>query len=440
MSDTIIALASGNAKAGVAIIRVSGGNAIELARIFTNNKKLVPRYCHFHEFRDVSGELLDSGIIIYFPAPNSFTGEDVIEFQIHGSHAITKRFIEAAIETKLVRLAAPGEFSKRAFLNDKMDLSQVEGLLDLIDAETELQRRQAIRILNGELGDKTAQWRESIVTILAEAEAYIDFPDEDLPDGLSQNNRARIINLIDELNIAISNSNGSNIIRDGFTIVIIGAPNVGKSSLLNALCRQDAAIVSSIAGTTRDIIEVSLNLEGYLVHLNDTAGLRDASDLIEKEGIRRALERCEKADLIIGLVEDENQIRDIEPHLNEDSFLIWSKSDIFGNRNSKECNLSQINISASLNEGIVELEQLIISRIREKSQLSEAVPLTRLRHKLAICDAIDALEKSLNSSEMALELGCEDLRYASFRLGEIVGKVGMDDLLDKIFSSFCIGK
>lgn len=441
MIDTIIAPASGNSKAGVAVIRVSGKNAKSLALRFSKLENFKPRYAHYCDFLDTEGDFLDSGLCLFFPGPGSFTGEDVVEFHLHGSRAIVLRFIEAALATGLVRIAEAGEFTRRAFLNDKMDLSQAEGLMDLIDSETEAQRKQALRLMKGELGDKAREWREEIVTILAEAEAYIDFPDEDLPDGLSERNRVRILNLMRELESAVSHFRDFRRIRDGFTIVLIGAPNAGKSSLLNALCGREAAIVSSIAGTTRDIVEVSLNMDGFLVHINDTAGLREANDAIEQEGIKRALERCENADLIIGLAEGQGQIDTILEHLESDSIIVWSKSDLHGNtRNTENLPFKQIPISSKNRDGIDILERAIIERVSEFSQDNGFVPINRLRHVIAIEEALIALDNSFASSEIALELGCEDLRFAAFRLGEIIGKIGVDDLLDKIFSSFCIGK
>ncbi len=438
---TIIALASGSGKSGVAIIRVSGPNSLDLAEFLTKRREFAPRYAHLCQFFDSRNEIIDSGLCLYFPAPNSFTGEDVIEFHLHGSRAIVKKFLEVAIGTDLVRLAKPGEFSRRAFLNDKMDLAQAEGLLDLIDSETEAQRQLSLRIMKGELGDATRHWREKILKILAEAEAYIDFPDEDLPEGLSETNRIDIAALIDELRRAADHFKNFQRIRDGFNIVIIGPPNAGKSSLLNALCGKDAAIVSSIAGTTRDIIEVSLSLGGYLVHFNDTAGLRESADTIEQEGIKRALERCEHADLIIGLVENFDHLKQMQPHLEADSFVVWSKSDLAEEERfyNKIPNL-QFEISVNQEDSLRKLEAAIIERIAESSQISEFAPITRMRHLIAINETIAALERSLTSSKIAIEIGCEDLRVATSCLGEIVGHIGIEDLLDRIFSSFCIGK
>lgn len=440
MSDTIIALASGNAKAGVSVIRCSGPNAYELAKRLSGRESFSPRFAHFCKFA-YNGELIDTGLCLFFPSPNSFTGEDVIEFQLHGSHSIIRKFMDVAVETGLTRLAEAGEFSRRAFLNNKMDLSQAEGLIDLIDAETEAQRKQALRIVKGELGNKANDWRERIIEILAESEAYIDFPDEDLPDGLSQENKHKINDLINDLDQTLSHFRDFQRVRDGFSIVIIGPPNAGKSSLLNSLCGREAAIVSSIAGTTRDIVEVSLNLQGYLVHISDTAGLREANDTIEQEGIRRALERCESADLIIGLVEDIDQYKAIAPHLEKDSLLIWTKADLFGNdRIDQSIPFEQFLISVRNKSGLENLIAAIIARACVNSQSAEFAPITRLRHKIAIENAIESLNRSLSSSAIALELGSEDLRHAAFQMGAIIGKVDIENLLDKIFSSFCIGK
>ncbi len=441
MSNTIIALASGSGRAGVSIIRISGKNAPEICKTLTGIIPK-PRYASLRNLYSASKDILDKALILYFAAPHSFTGEDVIEFHCHGGRAIVKSVIETCIKTGLCEMAKPGEFTRKAFDNGIMDLSSAEGLADLIDAETESQRKQALRQMQGELAKLATSWREEIILCLSESEAYIDFPDEDLPNGLSESAYKRVLRLTESLKQHLKRSNSAIRVRDGFKIAIIGPPNAGKSSLLNAIAGKEAAIVSSIAGTTRDIVEISLIIDGHLISIADTAGLRETEDLIEKEGVRRAIERAETADLRIGLIENPKDLDAVLPLLTKRDIICFSKSDLTKNK-KPEIDLSKfevLNISTISMLGIDTLESIIKSRAAIDSEDLEDAPLTRLRHRIAVEKAIESLENILNNKDLENELVCEDLRIAARSLGEIIGIVDVEDILDKIFSSFCIGK
>ncbi|MBN8649062.1 MAG: tRNA uridine-5-carboxymethylaminomethyl(34) synthesis GTPase MnmE [Caulobacterales bacterium] len=441
---SIIAPASGTAKSGVIVIRVSGDNSKKLIEILCKKPCPKPRYASLRQIFDNDGNIIDNALVLFFEGPNSFTGEDIAEFHIHGGPSVLTAFMSAALKTNLVELAKPGEFSKRAFRNGKMDLTQAEGLADLIDAETEAQRKQAMRQMRGDLKNQAHMWRDEIVDCLAEAEAYIDFPDEDLPSGLSHTNRNRILKLSNSLKLHLEKSKSAQKIRDGLTIIIIGAPNVGKSSFLNAICGREAAIVSSIAGTTRDIVEVSFVLRNNLVSIADTAGLREANDIIEQEGIKRALEKSQEADLIFGLASNKKEAEFIKTHLNDGDYLIWSKSDtrddkLIGTIELKNT-IAEVEISSKNPDDISLIEDIIIKKCIATSETLEIAPLTRIRHYNAIERTIAHLDNALLIDDENPEIACEELRMAARALGEFVGIVGIEDIYDRIFSSFCIGK
>lgn len=443
MSSTIIAPASGTNRSGVIVIRVSGNNSRKLTKILTNNKVPKSRFASLRKIYDKNGDLIDNALVIFFEGPNSFTGEDVVEFHIHGGPSVLSATINSALETGLVEFAKAGEFTKRAFHNGKLDLTQSEGLADLIDAETEAQRKQAIRQMSGGLSELANKWRLEIIECMAEAEAYLDFPDEDLPSGLSNNVKNRIINLINSLNKQIENSKISQKIRDGLQFVIIGAPNVGKSSILNAIAGRDVAIVSSIAGTTRDIVEISIVINGYLVSISDTAGLRETNDIIEQEGVKRALLRSQDADINIGVINEALDFETIKPYLRENDILIWNKSDIFEKRINSikfDFKIDELELNVKNNENIELLINLISNKIFELNNNTEAGSLTRLRHFDAVKRAIIYLENSLQIEDDVPEIACENLRMAIRALAEIVGIIDLEEIYDKIFSSFCIGK
>jgi tRNA modification GTPase len=437
-STTIIAPASGAGPAGVSVIRVSGPQAGAVVAALAGALPL-PRLASLRVLKDSAGAPIDRGLVLWFPGPGSFTGEDVAELQVHGGAAVVAAVLAAACALPGVRPAEPGEFTRRAFLNGRMGLSAAEGLADLIEAETEAQRIQALRQMEGGLDALASGWRTRIVEALAEAEADIDFPDEDLPPGLTASARARIEALRDDLVGHIVRSQGASRVRDGYRVVILGAPNAGKSSLLNALARREAAIVSDIPGTTRDVVEVRLVLGGHVVWVSDTAGLRDTGDAIEAEGVRRALARADEADLRIGLWTEEGERAALAALSPAPDLLLRSKADLAPDGETERAEEGDV-LSSLTGLGIEALERQIAARAAAASQVTATAPLTRARHRAALDAAIAALSRALTAPDAAPELAAEDLRLAARAVGRIAGKVDVEDILDQVFSSFCIGK
>lgn len=433
-SDTIIAPASGSGPAGVSVIRVSGPKAGDVLQALAGAVP-PPRLASLRAIRDGAGERIDRGLVLWFPGPHSFTGEDVAELQVHGGSAVVAAVLVAACAVPGVRPAEAGEFTRRAFLNGTIGLSAAEGLADLIEAETEAQRRQALRQMEGGLDRAATGWRDAIVAALAEAEADIDFPDEDLPPGLSASAQQRIGALRAELEQHLHDSAQASRVRDGFKVVILGAPNAGKSSLLNAIARREAAIVSDIPGTTRDVVEVRVVLGGQIVWIADTAGLRAAADAIEAEGVRRALERAEGADLRLGLWCTDAERLALEALSPPPDLLVRGKADL----DSMSAAWSGLSVSSRTGEGLAALEGEITRRAAV-GDVAAAAPLTRARHRAAVAEAVAALERALVAPAWAPELAAEDLRLAARALGRIAGRVDVEDILDQVFSSFCIGK
>lgn len=384
-----------------------------------------------------SGEALDHGLILWFPAPRSATGEDVAELHLHGSRAVIAAVMQALVRLGL-RLAEPGEFTRRAFLNGKLDLLQAEAVADLAAAETEAQRRQAIRQLGGELGDVYRGWRDRLTRILAHLEAAIDFPDEDLPPEIE----GRIIGetdlLVAEIEHHLADGHRGERLRDGIDVAILGPPNAGKSSLLNRIARRDVAITSPLPGTTRDVIEVAIDLGGYPVVLADTAGLRDSADAIEQEGKRRALQRAEQAEirLFVFDIAHPADAAGASAWPGADTILVANKIDLVP---AADTDLSPpaLPVSALTGEGIDRLLTLLGERVAQTYRI-EAPVLTRARHRQALEEAAAALRRLF--SAVLPELRAEDLRLALRSLGRITGAVDVEDLLDVIFRDFCIGK
>jgi tRNA modification GTPase len=434
--STIVAPSSGPGPSGVAIVRVSGPRASVVVKTLVG---AIPqaRLAALRALKDAKGETIDKALVLWFPAPASFTGEDVAEFHVHGGRAVVSDVVEACVAISDVVLAKPGEFTRRAFENGKMDLSVAEGLGDLIEAETKAQRRQALRQMEGSLAADVLAWREDIIDALADAEGDIDFPDEDLPPGLSARARIRILELREKLARNLVESERAIRIRDGFRVAILGAPNAGKSSLLNALAQRDAAIVSPIAGTTRDIVEVRLVLEGMVVWVADTAGLREATDQIEALGIDRALNQAQRADLRIGVIASEAERGSLSHLLGSEDIWVLAKSDL---HDWSISNPADFVLSSVTGQGIDALEAAIGKKAKEDLASTEMAPLTRLRHKEAVKATIEALERALNANGQGSELIAEDLRLAARHLGQIIGRVDMEDVLDRLFSQFCIGK
>lgn len=427
--DTIFALASAQGKAGVAVIRLSGPDAHHAAAVMTGGA-LPARGMSLRVLRDADGARLDDGLVLTFKAPASFTGEDVAELQIHGSTASVSAVMRCLSETDGLRLAEPGEFTRRALENGKMDLAQVEGLADLIDAETEAQRKQAQTILSGELGNLAERWRRDLIRAASLLEAVIDFADEEVPTDVTPEVRDLISGVMADLKREADGVQIAERIRTGFEVAIVGLPNAGKSTLLNALAGRDAAITSEYAGTTRDVIEVRMDLAGLPVTLLDTAGLRDTDDHVESLGIALAKKRAEAADLRVFLSDDSLSLG---VDIQQDDIQVAPKADLRKPEDS--------GVSGKTGQGI---DQLIsnISRVLGDRTTSNGIA-TRERHRLALIKALDALTSAMSVLESGPDLydiAAEEMRTAIRALESLVGRIGVEDLLDEIFSSFCLGK
>jgi tRNA modification GTPase len=436
--DTIFAPATAPGRAGIAIIRVSGPQAGDALAALGGKAPSQPRIATRARFCDpASGVPLDDGIAIWFPAPASFTGEDVAELHVHGGRATVAAMLAALGRLAGLRLAGPGEFTRRAFDNFKLDLAEVEGLADLVAAETEAQRRQALRQLDGALGRQVEAWRQDIVRLVAWAEADIDFADQDLPAGLATRLDRNIKQLLEGMTQYLVSRAGERL-RDGVQIAILGAPNAGKSSLLNALARREAAIVATEAGTTRDVIEVSLDLAGYPAVIADTAGLREASG-VEAEGVRRALARAEAADLRLVLFDAaEPPDPAVAAVARPGDLAVFNKIDLPAARPVETLDgMVAFAISIKTGQGMDALLAALTERVAALAGAGDAL-ITRARHREALEDCRCALERARAAT--APELAAEDLRLAARSLGRITGRVGVEDVLDVIFREFCIGK
>ncbi len=450
--DTIFALATTQGKSGVAILRISGSKAGDILFTLGIATTPEPRLAKLCTLRSpYNGEIIDRCLVIFFPAPASFTGEDVVELHIHGSRAIIRELISVLGKIDGLRIAEAGEFSRRAFLNQKMNLTELEGLADLIDSETSMQKRQAMRQITGELHNLYEQWRKDILSVLAQVEAYIDFPDEDLPDNLNKEFNKKISALVSSLDEHLNDRSGI-IIRDGFHAVILGAPNVGKSSLLNALAKRDVAIVSDIAGTTRDIIEVHLDLDGHALTITDTAGIRESKESIEEEGIRRALKRAEVADLKIVMFDATSSSLDKKSLklVDKNTIVALNKTDLkkpsaehrTPNTEHFKNALCVIPLSIKKKTGLDSLLNEISAFLSEKFSPSSSPVFTRERHRISLQKSKELLDQFLvgRKKKIAIELSAEELRMAAREIGKITGRIDVEEILGEIFSSFCIGK
>ncbi len=442
---TIYALSSGPGISGVAVIRVSGKKTADVVKKLTNSKLPLPRVATLKKFNKNGGkELIDEGVIIWFPGPNSYTGEDLAEFHVHGSRAVIKAMQKSISKVKNCRLAEPGEFTKRAFQNGRINLLKAESIADLISSETEIQRKQALKIMTGKSSYKFNTWREKLLKILSHVEAKIDFPEEDLPQNIIKKIKKTSNKILSEIKKTLDDEKVGERIREGFKIAIIGPPNSGKSSLLNYLSKRDVAIVSEIAGTTRDVIETHLNLDGYPVIVSDTAGIRSSKNEIERKGIKIALKRAEDADLKIIIVSAKNVdfTSVLKNLLSKNAILVVNKSDLInGKLNNKFKKHEHVLISIKKNLNLNRLILKIKNKLKNKFTLNEDILITRERHRQNLINCVRHLEKfKKKKSVHDYDKAAEDLRLATRHLGMIVGKVDVEELLDSIFNDFCIGK
>jgi tRNA modification GTPase len=429
MSDTIFALSSAPGRAGVAVVRVSGsaaGAAVwALAGVLPK-----PRRAALRTLKMGDGAVLDQALVLWFAGPDSFTGEDVAEFHVHGGRAIVERLLAELAVLPGLRPAERGEFTRRAVEAGKLDLTQAEALIDLIDAETEGQRRQAVKQYGGALTALTDDWRARLIHVLAWAEAAIDFSDEELPGDVFAQVREKTLQIKDEIESHLRDARRGEIVREGFFLTVIGPPNAGKSSLINALAKRDVAIVAETAGTTRDIIEVRLDIGGYAVIVADTAGLRETADAVESEGVRRALARAEQSDLVLLLLDGTAGA----PPPRDADLVVWNKADLPGFRARNGLALS-LKSGDGLDKLLIKLEEIVSARLEMGG---EAPAITRARHRHALEEAVAALARSIQVPEP--ELFAEDLRLAVRAIGRITGRVDVEDLLNVVFRDFCIGK
>ena len=442
---TIYALSTGPGISGVAIIRVSGPDTSEVIKKLTQKNPPEKRKATLRKINKINtSELIDEGVILWFPGPESYTGEDMAEFHIHGSKAVIEALHSSISQVENCRLAEPGEFTKLAFQNGKINLLKAESIADLISAETEIQRQQAIKIMNGKSADKFNSLREKLLKILSHVEAKIDFPDEDLPVNILKNIKKISKEVILNIKKILDDQKVGERIREGFKIAIVGPTNAGKSSLLNYLSNRDAAIVSEIAGTTRDVIETHLNIDGYPVVVSDTAGIRESKNEIEKKGIKLALKKAEDADLKlividVKTVDFKGVLKDL---MDENAILVINKSDLSNEDFNLEIkNFEHVLISVKNNLNIEDLILKIKNKLKNKFITSEDILITRERHRQHLEKCLDYLNNFQEKNDAEdFDKAAEDLRLATRHLGMIVGKVDVEEILGSIFNDFCIGK
>ena len=442
---TIYALSSGPGLSGIAVIRVSGSDTLKVLKNMTYLPIPDPKVASLRKFiNPKTKEIIDEGILLWFPGPESYTGEDMAEFHVHGSKAVIEAISFCISKVNGCRLAEPGEFTKIAFLNGKINLLKAESISDLISSETEIQRQQAIKIMSGKSSDKFNSLRERLIKILSNIEAKIDFPEDDLPSDILKNIHLETKSIKNEIKKILSDQNVGEIIREGFKIAIVGPTNAGKSSLLNYLSKRDVAIVSEIAGTTRDVIEVQLNLDGFPVVISDTAGIREAKDEIEKKGIKLAFERAENADLILIVIEPKSidftdYFKSFEP---KKSILIINKIDLHIEHTNNEIKkYDTVKLSIKKEKNLDKLILTIKEKLKNKFISQEDIYITRKRHRNNLEKCVEHLTnfEKKNSIE-DFDKAAEDLRLATRCLGMIVGKVDVEEILGSIFNDFCIGK
>jgi len=442
---TIYALSSGPGISGIAVIRVSGQETSKAIELLTGKSVPEPRVATLRKINKINtSELIDEGIILWFPGPESYTGEDMAEIQVHGSKAVIDALHSSISNVENCRLAEPGEFTKLAFQNGKINLLKAESIADLISSETEIQRQQAIKIMNGKSSDQFNFLREKLLKVLSHVEAKIDFPDEDLPNNILNEIKKSSDEVLINIEKILNDQKVGERIREGFKIAILGPTNAGKSSLLNHLSNRDVAIVSEIAGTTRDVIETHLNIDGYPVIVSDTAGIRDSKNEIEKKGIKLSLNRAEEADLKLVVVDGKNlDFTDVlKGLLDENAILVINKSDLLDEEIDPEIKkLNHVLISIKENLNIDELILKIKNNLKNKFITSDDILITRERHRQHLKQCLEHLKNFNKKNEVEdFDKAAEDLRLATRHLGMIVGKVDVEEILGSIFNDFCIGK
>ncbi len=440
----IYALSSGRGPSGIAIVRISGSETLKICQNLTKSKDIIPNEVNFCKFYDPNnGNVIDpEALLLWFPGPNSYTGEDLAELQIHGSNAVINALLRVLSEQKNCRLAEPGEFTKIAFQNDKIDLLKAESIGDLIHSETELQRQQAIKLVQGNVSNYYNDLRDKIIKSLAFIEAKIDFAEEDLPEKVLKDAHKSIKEIHSEITKIIEDNKVGEKIRDGFRVSITGEVNAGKSSLLNLLSKREVAIVSDEAGTTRDVLETYLNLDGYPVILADTAGIREAKNEVEKKGISLALGKSKEADLNIVVIDNSSKKinKEIQNMINKDTIIFLNKSDVSDKQNHK-FDVDTVLASVKSNKNIDKLINLVKVKLSKKFSSNNSALITRERHRVKLNDCLKEIDKFLKKDQNKdLELAAEDLRMATRHLGSIVGKVDVEEILGSIFKDFCIGK
>jgi tRNA modification GTPase len=442
---TIYALSSGPGISGIAIIRISGQETSKAIELLTGKPVPKPRVATLRKINKINtSELIDEGIILWFPGPESYTGEDMAEIQVHGSKAVIDTLHTSISKIENCRLAEPGEFTKLAFQNGKINLLKAESIADLISSETEIQRQQAIKIMNGKSADQFNFLRKKLLKILSHIEAKIDFPDEDLPNDILEEIKKSSDDVLKNIEKILNDQKVGERIREGFKIVILGPTNAGKSSLLNHLSNRDVAIVSEIAGTTRDVIETHLNIDGYPVIVSDTAGIRESKNEIETKGIKLSFNRAEEADLKLVVVDAKNLdfTNVLKSLLDENAILVINKSDLLEEDIDPEIKkLDHVLISIKENLNIDELILKIKNNLKNKFITSDDILITRERHRQHLEQCLEHLKNFNKKNEVEdFDKAAEDLRLATRHLGMIVGKVDVEEILGSIFNDFCIGK
>ena len=442
---TIYALSTGPGVSGIAVIRISGLETSNVVKSITNKELPQPRVATLRKIKNINThELIDEGIILWFPGPESYTGEDMAEIHVHGGKAVILAVQKEISKIKNCRLAEPGEFTKLAFQSGKINLLKAESIADLISAETEIQRLQAVKIMEGKSSKKFIDLREKLLKILSFVEAKIDFPEEDIPEENLKKIKNDSSEVFNEIKKILNDQKVGEVIREGFKIAIVGPANAGKSSLLNNLSNREVAIVSEIAGTTRDVVEAHLNIDGYPVIISDTAGIRDSKNEIEKKGIKLSLKKAENADLKLVVVDAKTV--DLSPFLNDllkdDAILVLNKSDLLKKEpNPKILRFNHVLISLKDNQNIDKLILKIKNNLKDKFITEEEILITRERHRQHLVQCVDHLKNFINKNDKEdFDKAAEDLRLATRHLGMIVGKVDVEEILGSIFNDFCIGK